>query len=219
MQSTGSFPIDLVLFAMIAAFLVLRLRSILGKRTGFEGAPAAPRTTTSRGAPTVDGHAEPVQPARKLPDEAGPVGRTLVAMHEADRRFDPAIFLAGAEHAFRLIVAAFAAGDRDRLRALLTADTFTAFEGVIAAREAAGHTQRTELRSIDEVTITDAALAGSVATIAVRFVSSQVNLTSDKEGQPVSGTDAVTELQDLWSFTRDLRQPDLTWRLAAARSA
>ncbi len=220
MQATGSFPIDLVLFAMIAAFLVLRLRSILGKRTGFEGA-AAPvvRPVTKPGATVIDGHAEPAAAhARPLPDPTGPIGRTLAAMREADRRFDAAQFLAGAEHAFRMIVAGFAAGDRVRLRSLLADQTYGAFERVIAAREEAGETQRTEIREIEEVTITDATLSGSLASIVVRFVSRQVNLTLDKAGNPVAGTDAVTEIGDVWTFERRLGQSDLTWRLAAARS-
>jgi predicted lipid-binding transport protein (Tim44 family) len=219
-QAAGGFPIDLVLFAMIAAFLVLRLRSILGKRTGFEGAPAVARPVTRAGAPVIDGHVEPVAAnARALPDPAGPVGRTLAAMRSADRRFDPAQFLAGAEHAFRMIVAAFAAGDRSRLKSLLAEETFAAFERVIAAREAAEETQRTEIREIEEATITDATMSGSVASITVRFVSRQVNMTSDKSGNPVAGTDAVTEILDVWTFERHMGQPDLTWRLSAVRSA
>ncbi len=219
MQEAAGFPIDIVLFAMIAAFLVLRLRSILGKRTGFEPAPAPLARGAARPGPVVEGVAEPAAPGRALPDPAGPVGRTLIEMQAVDRRFEPAQFLAGAEGAFRLIVAAFAAGDRDRLRPLLSADTFAAFEAAITAREEAGHTQRTEIRAIEEATITDAMLSNHHATISVRFVSSQVNLTSDSAGQPVAGTDAVTEIRDLWSFERELGQPDLTWRLSAARSA
>ena len=221
MQAAGGFPIDLVLFAMIAAFLVLRLRSILGKRTGFEGAPTAPaRPVTRAGAPVIDGQAEATRPAgRALPDPASPVGRSLAAIQAADRRFDPAQFLSGAEHAFRMIVSAFAAGDRARLRTLLADETFAAFERVIAAREQAGETQRTEIREIEEATMTDAALSGLDASITVRFVSRQVNMTSDKAGNPVAGTDAVTEISDLWTFQRRLAQPDLTWRLAAAHSA
>jgi predicted lipid-binding transport protein (Tim44 family) len=220
-QAAGGFPIDLVLFAMIAAFLVLRLRSILGKRTGFEGAPSAPtRPVTRSGTPVIDGKADAAHSgARPLPDPAGPVGRTLASIRAADRRFDPAQFLAGAEHAFRMIVAAFAAGDRDRLRSLLADETYASFERVIAARGEAGETQRTEIREIEEATIINASLDEEDACIVVRFVSRQVNMTSDKSGNPVAGTDAVTEISDLWTFERKVGQPDLTWRLAAAQSA
>ena len=220
MQAAGGFPIDLVLFAMIAAFLVLRLRSILGKRTGFEGAPAAPvRPAAPAGIGALDPKADPAASTRALPDPSGPVGRTMAAMRGVDRRFDPAQFLAGAEHAFRLIVEAFAAGDRQKLRPLLAPVTFEAFEAVIAAREAASEKQRTEIRALEEVTITDAALSGTHASITVRFVSRQVNLTSDSAGNPVCGTDAVTEIHDLWVFERNLAGADLTWQLASARSA
>jgi predicted lipid-binding transport protein (Tim44 family) len=104
------------------------------------------------------------------------------------------------------------------LRQLLADDTYTAFERVVSAREAAGEAQRTEICEIDEVTIADAHLSGSLASIVVRFVSRQVNLTVDKAGHPIAGTDAVTEIGDVWTFERRLGQPDLTWRLSAARS-
>ena len=123
------------------------------------------------------------------------------------------------EGAFRVIVTAFAAGDREKLRPLLTADTMAAFEGAIAAREAAGETQRTEIRAILEATIEAAALRGSQAEITVRFVSQQVSLTLGKDGQILAGADAVTEIVDVWVFVRDLAQAGAVWRLAAAHSA
>jgi predicted lipid-binding transport protein (Tim44 family) len=220
-QATGGFPVDLVLFAMVAAFLVLRLRSILGRKTGFEGTPVnfLRRPGAKPTEKVIDGKAEPMAASKRpLPDPAGPVGRALAEIKAADRRFDPAQFLAGAEHAFRMIVAAFAAGDRTKLRQLLADETFAAFDRVISTRDAAGETQRTEIRDIDVVEITEAGLSGQVASIVVRFVSRQINLTLDKSGQPVAGTDAVTEIGDIWTFERRVGQPDPTWRLAAARS-
>ncbi len=222
MGGSGGFPIDLVLFGMIAAFLVLRLRSILGKRTGYEHPPKPyqPPGATARG-PVIDGKAEPTPtPANpSLPDPASPAAQALLGMQAVDRNFVPAGFLAGAEKAFTMIVTAFAAGDRATLRNLLSAETYAAFEGAIAAREAAGHSQRTEIRAIPSMTIVGAALAGSVATITVRFVSDQISLTLDANQNPVAGTDAVTEITDLWSFERDLSKPDPAWRLVSARSA
>lgn len=222
----GGFPIDLVLFGLVAAFLVFRLVSILGKRTGFEQ-PAeramqeVPGRPVARMAPPViDAVAEPARAAiRPLPDQAGPLGQTLQAMAGIDRNFQPARFLSGAEAAFRLIVTAFAAGDRPALHPLLTAETYAAFEGAITGRETARETQRTEIRSIEHATIEHAELAGTHATITVRFVSDQVNVTMGADGMPVAGADAVTELSDIWSFERDLSQADPAWRLAAARSA
>jgi predicted lipid-binding transport protein (Tim44 family) len=212
-------PVDLILLGLVVLFLVLRLRSILGRRTGFEGVPQM----LNRGAvpPTIEGRAEPVAapPARGLPDPTSPAGQALAAIRAADRKFDPATFLAGAENAFRLIVTAFAAGDRAKLQPLLTPDTFAAFDAAITAREQAGHTQRSEIRGILEATIEHAELTQSLADITVRFVSHQITITTDKDGGIVAGADAVTELADVWTFLRDLKQAQPTWKLASARSA
>ncbi len=223
---SDGFPIDLVLFGMVAVFLVLRLVSILGKRTGFEQpvervAPQqGPRGVPPRGgAPVIDAVAEPAPPTRVLPEPSSPLGMTLSAMSAIDRSFNPARFLDGAEGAFRIIVLAFAAGERTRLHPLLSEDTYRAFEGAIAEREQAGHTQHSEIRSIESSAFEHAELRGSVANISVRFVSDQVNVTNDADGHPVSGADAVTEMTDIWSFERDLAQSDPAWRLVAARSA
>ena len=154
-----------------------------------------------------------------LPDPASPPGQALRRMQGIDRTLDPARFLDGAEAAFRIIVAAFAAGDRARLRPLLADDTYTAFAAAIAAREAAGETQRTEIHAIEAATIEAADLRGSIADVVVRFVSDQVNMTLGSDGNPMMGTDAVTEITDQWTFERDLTSSDPTWRLVAARSA
>jgi predicted lipid-binding transport protein (Tim44 family) len=222
MGATGGFPIDLVLFGMIAAFLVLRLRSILGKRTGFERSQEPTQAAAgTRAAPpgrTIDAVAETI-PARPMPDPTSPAGTILAQMARIGRGFDPSHFLEGAEAAFRMIVTAFAAGNRDTLRPLLSPDTFAAFDGAIAARDAAGHKQQTEIRAMPTVAIEHAELSGSLAAITVRFVTDQVNVTLGTDGLPVAGADAVTEITDLWTFERDLASGDPTWRLVAARSA
>ena len=224
MSGTGSFPIDLVLFGMIAAFLVLRLRSILGRRSGFEReqqAQRGPVKVPGMGrlvGPVIDAKAEPATPARNLPEAASSAGAALQRMRQFDRSFDPARFLSGAEAAFRMIIAAFAAGDRVALRPLLGDDSYRSFEQAIAAREEAGETQKSEIRSIEQAAIEAAELAGSIGSITVRFVSDQVSETLDRAGKPVHGTDAVTEITDLWTFERDLSQSDPAWRLTVARS-
>ena len=215
---SGGFPIDIVLFAMIALFLVFRLRSILGRRTGMERRPGpVPVPGMARPGPIVEGRAEPV-PGRSLPDPGSAVGVTLQRMRSVDGAFDPAHFLGGAEAAFRMIVDAFARGDRVALRPLLSDATYANFEQAIAAHETAGETRTNEIKAIEQAAIEQAELDGSVARISVRFVSSQVATVRDGEGRPVSGSDAPTELTDLWTFERDLKQPDPAWRLTAARS-
>jgi predicted lipid-binding transport protein (Tim44 family) len=220
--NAASIPVDLILFGMIALFLILRLRSVLGKRTGLE-VPAAP-VGRRPAPPTVEGRAEPAPTARPLPDPTSPVGQRLASLRTVERGFEPAAFLRGAEAAFRRIVEAFAAGDRTALRPLLTDGAYTAFEGAITAREAAGQTQRAEIKSIHQATIEQAELVdapsggGKRARIEVRFLSDQISLTLGPDGQPVTGADAVTELADRWIFER-LYPGDATWRLGEAKAA
>ena len=225
---TGGFPVDLILFAMIAAFLVLRLRSVLGKRTGFER-PVQPEARAAGYDPrggTIEGVAEEVPTSaaavrsrRVIPDPRTPPGQALARIAERDRGFEPNRFLDGAEAAFRMIVTAFAAGDRQTLRSLLSDDTYAGFEQAITARENAGEAQRTELRAVHEVAIEAADLRGNVADVTLRFVTGQINLTTGRNGEVVTGSDAVTELTDIWTFQRYLSQADPTWKLVATRSA
>jgi predicted lipid-binding transport protein (Tim44 family) len=139
-------------------------------------------------------------------------------MRGVDASFDPGRFLAGVDQAFRMIVAGFASGDRVGLRALLGDDTYKAFETAISAREAAGQTQISEIKAIQNLAIEAADLKGRTGQITVRIVSDQISYTNDPSGKPVAGTDAVTEIVDIWTFERDLSQQDPTWRLIAARS-
>ena len=215
------FPVDLVLFGMIAVFLILRLRSILGRRTGLERPqqPFQPPEPLGRPGPVIEGRAEPVPPpaARVVPEPGSALGETLARMRAVDRGFDPARFLEGAESAFRMIVAAFAAGDRVQLRTLVSDEVYQAFEQAIAAREQAGHTQISEIRAIQGATIEAAELTGTRAQVTVRFVSDQTSLMRDRNGHIVSGSEGVTELVDYWTFERDLSSRDPAWRLAGVR--
>lgn len=225
MGASGGFPIDLILFGMIAAFLVLRLKGILGKRTGYErppqpvqprAVPAGPSAQTRDAAPAVQTASASHRP---VPEPVSALGQTLVRMKAIDRNFEPAAFLDGAEKAFQIIVHAFAAGDRGTLRPLLGDETWKAFDLAIAEREKAGYTQVTEVRAVHGITIETAELTGTVASIGVRIVSDQVNMTHTQSGQVMTGTDAVTEITDLWTFERDLAQANPIWHLVAARSA
>ena len=226
---SGGLPVELILVAMVAAFLVLRLRSVLGRRTGFERPPQAePRATNfdpraaSRQAEPVADQAPPPPAGRAnlvLPDPRSPAGQALGRITQADRGFEPQAFLDGAQAAFGMIVQAFAAGDRQTLRMLLSEETYAGFEQAIAAREQAGERQRTELRAVNEVAIEAADLRGNIADVTVRFVTDQINITTARDGEVVAGSDAVTELTDIWTFQRALGSADPTWRLVATRSA
>jgi predicted lipid-binding transport protein (Tim44 family) len=156
---------------------------------------------------------------RIVPDPRSPVGQAIMRIRGVDPGFDPNGFLDGAEGAFRMIVDAFARGDRQTLRMLLSDDTYAGFEGEISRREAAGESQRSEVRAMQEMKLEAADLRGTVADVTIRFVSDQVNVTTAKDGSIVAGADAVTELNDIWTFQRDLRSQDPTWKLVATRSA
>jgi len=219
LQNLGSFPVALVLFGAIALFLILRLRSVLGKRVGFEKPPIPPGQIQGfSSGPIIDGQALPAQGGRQVPDPRSALGARLMDIVNADPNFDPPKFLSSAENSFRIIVTAFAAGDRAALKPLLSEPVYQTFESVITARESAGERHRTEIKSILSAVIEDAQLLGNQAAVIVRFTSDQVNLTLDKAGTPITGTEAVTEIVDLWTFERTLKSKDTTWRLAAARS-
>jgi len=223
MGASSGFPVDLILFGMIAAFLVLRLRSILGRRTGFErqAPPYQPPQEQNMAGPVIEGRAEAVSPAaaHDLPDPSSTAGQNLAQMRAIDHTFDAAAFLEGAEKAFRIIVAAFASGDRTTLRGLLNDETYHAFEQAIAGREMAGQTQVSKIHAIHSMIIDTAELHGTTGAISVRFLSDQTSFSQDKDGHPVIGTDAVTEITDIWTFERNLSTRDPVWRLVSARSA
>ena len=222
--------VEIILLAMVAGFLVLRLRSVLGRRQGFERPPQAERPAgyDPRAARPADGVVEDAVPPvaaatanvgrRTVPDRRGPVGQALVRIQGVDATFDPVRFLDGAEAAFRMIVTAFAAGDRATLQSLLSSDVYAGFAKALDAREAAGERQRTERRAVHELAIEGADLRGTVADVTVRFVTDQINMTTGRDGDVVSGSDAVTELTDLWTFQRDLGSADPTWKLVGTGS-
>ncbi len=224
MGASGGFPIDIILFGMIAAFLVLRLKGILGRRTGFERPPqpVSPREVPNPARDAAPGaQSAPLAAAvsRGIPDPLSAMGQTLAKMKTIDPNFEPAAFLDGAEKAFQIIVRAFAAGDRGALRPLLGDDTWRAFDQAITEREKAGHAQVTDIRAIHGLSIETAELKGTTAAITVRIASDQVNMTNTLAGQVLTGTDAVTEIFDVWTFERDLAGANPVWHLVAARSA
>lgn len=223
--------VEILLLMLVAGFLVLRLRSVLGRRQGFERPPQAegrPAGYDPRGARPADGVPDEAPPVgappaagagrHTVPDRRTPVGQALSRIVAADASFEPSRFLDGAEAAFRMIVQAFAAGDRGTLRSLLSDDAYAGFAKVLDGREAAGERQRTELRAVNEVAIEAADLRGNVADVTVRFVTDQINMTTGRDGEVVTGSDAVTELTDLWTFQRDLTSGDPTWKLVGTGS-
>jgi predicted lipid-binding transport protein (Tim44 family) len=214
--------LDIVLFAVIAGFLILRLRSVLGRRTGNEQRrdpfvppkpESAPENVVSlpRGRPSVG-----APPAAA----SAPVGSPVARIKAADPRFDEAAFLAGARSAFEIIVNAFAKGDTAALQPLLSDAVYASFAEAIRNRVAQHETLETNLLTIKLVEIADAEVEDGTALVTVKFVSEQTNVTRAADGSIVDGNpDRVVEKTDLWTFSRALRSRDPNWTLAATHSS
>ena len=221
----GDFPhyVDIILFAMIAAFLVLRLRSVLGRRTGNERRRDMfiRQADASRDKVVALGQAgAPPPPLRpEAPPPLDSVAAGIGRIRAADPGFDPGAFLDGARGAFEIIVSAYAAGDKARLRPLLSDEVFARFAAAIDEREAAGETLETRIVAIRELDIAEASIAGTTARVTVRIISDQINLVRGRDGQAVDGDPQhPVEKTDFWTFIRDTRSTDPNWVLVATSS-
>ena len=219
--------ISIVLLAMIAAFLGMRLYSVLGKRTGHEQEPVLPRRDDrAASAPVrVDDSEASAAPQGSTADTSGLVYEPaaeagLRALLATDRSFDAGRFMEGAEAAYRMILEAFWAGDRDTLRDLCDQDSYDGFVEAIAAREARGERLDNRLVRIDSSKITDVELSAGESRITVRYRADISAITRDAEGNMIAGSmiDA-RETNDLWTFRRVIGSNDPNWLLDEAESA
>jgi predicted lipid-binding transport protein (Tim44 family) len=213
---------DIIFFAMIAAFLVLRLRSVLGRRTGNERRRDMfiRQADAARERVVALGQRRPAAPMPPPPSPAdappASVAAGIARIRGADPGFEPAEFLEGARGAFGIVVEAFAAGDKGRLRPLLSDEVFARFSGAIDERNAARETMETRVVSLKELDIAEAGLAGTIARVAVKLVSEQINILRGHDGSIVDGDpEHPIEKTDFWSFTRDTHSSDPNWVLVA----
>lgn len=226
--------IDLVVFAVIAVFLVYRLRSVLGTRHGDERQrpnpfqpEGMPKRAEIAAVPVVrrplrprpinwDGVSGLIADARPATDDAtpDPVREGLSEIAAADGAFDVQDFVSGAKAAFVAIATAFARGDRAGLKPLLSETLFNDFAAGIAARETAGHVMTLDIRKIRSARIVGARLAGVMAYVTVDFDVEEISATRDVAGAVVEGDPSqVTEVTDTWTFARDIRATDPNWML------
>jgi predicted lipid-binding transport protein (Tim44 family) len=240
LEPESEYDVDIytIIFLALAVFIFLRLRSVLGQRTGSErpydrAAPnVAQRTQDNNNvvpmpgtvidqsplAPNAD--TSPVDRWKDIAESGTPLAAGLDAIVAQDTSFDPRHFLSGARSAYEMIVLAFANGDRRALKDLLSTEVYDSFDAVIKDREK--HEQKTETRfvSIDKAELVNAEARDRAAQLTVRFVSQMISVTRDKTGAIVDGNpDKVADITDVWTFARDTSSRDPNWKLVGTGSA
>lgn len=221
--------VDIVLFALVAGFLILRLRAVLGRRDGHQSRTPDPfaQTRPERGEDKVvrlpDRAERPADAAASTEASTqapeGPVAAGLMQVKVADPRFATEHFLAGARSAFELILSSFATGDSEALQPLLSPEVFANFAHSINARRAAQQRMETKLVAIKSAEIVEAYMAGRTAHITVKFVSEQISALYSSADAVIEGDpNTVTEITDSWTFARDTRSADPNWMLVATGS-
>jgi len=235
------FDIYTIILLALAVIIFLKLRSVLGQRTGRERPPFNPYAAReTRPSPTGDkvvalparsGEPAPAKPAEDrppAPDRWAGVGvvepdsaiaKGLDAIVAEDRSFDPKHFLGGARSAYEMIVSAYAEGDRRTLKNLLARDVYDGFDAVIREREQRGEVAETRFVAIDKTEIIGAEMRGKIAQVTVRFVSQLVSVVRDKAGAVIDGSpDKITDVTDVWTFARDVTSRDPNWKLVATET-
>lgn len=229
-----SFDLTTLIFLALAVFVIWRLRSVLGTRTGHERPPAELVRRPEPVAPAAANDSNVVQlgdrsgeaQARSEGDrwkgiaEAGtPLAAGLDAIAAADPAFNAREFRDGAKGAYEMIVVAFAQGDRRTLKDLLSKEVNDGFVAAIAEREKRGERVETTFVSIDKAEIVEAQLKGRSAQVTVRFASKLITATYDRANSVVDGApDKIVDVTDVWTFARDTGSRDPNWKLIATES-
>jgi predicted lipid-binding transport protein (Tim44 family) len=225
--------LDILIFAIIAAFLVYRLNSVLGTKQGDE----RPRPNPFAADPKKSPRNAPVtlnMTVKKLPLPAADLSSILDAESNKDRRvetgleeiasadpaFDAHEFMTGAKAAFETIVGAYSKGYTAALKPLLSEKLYKDFEASLKAREAAGQTSTTEIHRIKSMKIVEAHLGGAMAYITIDYDVEQTTVTRDRAGTVIEGDpERIFNVEDVWTFTRDIRSQDPNWMLIETRAA
>lgn len=232
----GAVWLEILIFGMVAAFFIYRLRNVLGRRHGEERErpnPFAQRNDSPSTGPTVNGpdsdNVIPLPPRSRdavegepVPaDPSGPVSLVdgLRLIRAADPDFNERTFLQGARAAFEMIVNAYAQGDTPTLRPLLADDVYDRFAGAIRDRQAAGETLESRIHSFETVDLSAARMEGRTALCTVTFTTRQTHVTRDAQGNIVDGDEnRPEEVTDIWTFSRNTRSGDPNWLLSETRS-
>jgi predicted lipid-binding transport protein (Tim44 family) len=224
-----------IIFLALAVFIFIRLRNVLGQRTGEERPPfdraardalppegnvvPMPGGPIDQAAPAPAADVSPAERWKGITEPGTPLAAGLDAIVDQDSSFDPRHFITGAKGAYEMIVLAFANGDRRSLKDLLSSEVFDSFDAVIKDREK--NEQKTETRfvSIDKAELVGAEVRDRAAQLTVRFVSQMISVTRDKTGAVVDGNaDKVSDITDVWTFARDITSRDPNWKLVGTGS-
>lgn len=220
-----------IIFALLAIFVVWRLKSVLGTRVDIErpptSGPAAPRPSGESGnvirlpggadRPAADAARAAFDASKFASTDKGRAG--LAEVTAADPSFDPSRFVSGAKTAYEMIVRAFADGDKATLSNLLSPEVLAGFASAIDQRQKAGEKTTTKLVSIDEVDFVEGVVRSGNAQISLRFSAKMVTSTQSRDGSIIQGDpDLVISTDDLWTFSRQIGSSDPTWRLVATES-
>ena len=233
--------LEIIILAMVAGFIALRLVSVLGRHTDDDQNRQKPQNQPRKtyGLNTNDrpdaqdaaanrtdaGAQDTLPPPVVKPaggtavDRSTPLGQTLSRIMVADRSFNPDGFVTGARGAYEMIIEAFAAGDRETLEPLLNDEVYRNFDAAISAREEAGQTAETKVVDIEEAEITEALLDDGLAEVTVTFKADMVNVVRDSEERIVEGNPSDVEtVTDIWTFARQVKSRDPNWQLIATET-
>ncbi len=214
----NSAVIQLLVLAGIAIFLILRLKSVLGTREGFEKPPlAAPQKPSARSKfEVIEGGVD-----RDITDhvpEGSPAAKALAAMKKAEPDFSVTDFLSGARSAYEMILMAFESGDLESVRRFLSDDVYAAFAEVVEAREKEGLKVDANFIGVREIGLKDAQFdeGSRLGEITVKFVGELTSVVRDRNGKIVEGNpnEAVRQ-KDIWTFARKFGENDPNWQLVA----
>jgi predicted lipid-binding transport protein (Tim44 family) len=245
LESECDVDIYTIIFLALAVFIFLRLRSVLGQRTGSERPPydRAARNVVQgaqdNSANTANNNVVPIPGAvidqaplvptadvvpptdrwKGVAETGTPLAQGLDAVAAQDSSFDPRHFISGARSAYEMIVLAFANGDRRSLKDLLSSEVYDSFETAIKDREKRDQKTETRFVSIDKAELVSAEARDKSAQLTVRFVSQMITVTRDKAGTIVDGSpDKVADITDVWTFARDVTSRDPNWKLVGTGS-
>ena len=227
-------PFNIVIIA-VAVIVLLRLRSVLGTRTGnekqydpYSRTDTAPAKSPGTGKDNVvhlpghgpgdenvedkDGERPPVW--QGIADENSELAKGLLAIAEKDPAFDANAFITGAKAAYEMVVTGFAEGNKKTLKDLLSKDVYRGFASAIDERKVNGESMQLQFIGIDKASLLEAGVHNNQARLTLKFASEMITATFDADGEVIDGDPGqVAKVNDVWTFERSLRSKNPNWKL------